>query len=122
MVNLNMNLGGFIKNPILKTNLQQSAGNMADQLKQQAMDFAKAKVDSTKQAITSAVKDTVNAIKKQAISNAKEELTKRLLGGKDTAQSKPDSSQAVKPKPQEQVKGLINNLFKKKAKDPAPTP
>lgn len=117
-VNLNLNLGGFIKKPTVKTDLKQGAASLTDQLKQQATDFAKAKIDSTKKAVTNAVKDTVKAIKNQMISNAKDELTKKLLGGGNAGT---DTQQAPKPKPAEQVKGLINNLFKKKAKDTSGT-
>ena len=107
-----------IKKPTVKTDLKQGAASLTDQLKQQATDFAKAKIDSTKKAVTNAVKDTVKAIKNQMISNAKDELTKKLLGGGNAGA---DTQQAPKPKPAEQVKGLLNNLFKKKAKDTSGT-
>ncbi len=112
-VNLNLKLGGFFNSPTVKTDLKQGVENLADQLKQQAVDFAKAKIDSTKTAITSAVKDTIASIKQQAISAAKDELAKQLPGTKNAGG---DSS---KPKldPKESAKGLINNLFKKKVKD-----
>jgi len=83
------------------------------QLKQQVSDFAKAKIDSTKQAITSAVIDTIASIKKQAIASAKNELLKQLSGNKNTGAD--SNKPAVKP--QDAVKGLINNLFKKKTRD-----
>lgn len=111
-VNLNLKLGGFLKSPVIKTDLKQGAENLADQLKQQVTDFAKAKIDSTKQAVTSAVKDTIASVKKQAIAVAKEELAKQVFGGANaTDTTKP------KPKPQESIKGLMNNLLKKKPKD-----
>lgn len=113
VVNLNLQLGGFFKSPTVKTDIKQSATNLADQLKQQVTDFAKAKIDSTKQAITSAVKDTIASVKKQAIAVAKEELAKQLLGNKNAV----GDSTKPKPKPEESIKGLMNNLFKKKVKD-----
>jgi hypothetical protein len=113
IVNLNLKLGGFLKSPTIKTDLKQGTENLADQLKQQVTDFAKAKIDSTKQAITSAVKDTIASVKKQAVALAKDELTKQVFGNKSgTADSAKTTA-----KPQESVKGLMNNLFKKKAKD-----
>ena len=113
-VNLNLKLGGFLKSPVIKTDLKQGAENLAEQLKQQVTDFAKAKIDSTKQAVTSAVKDTIASVKKQAIAVAKEELAKQVFGsGNATDTTKP------KPKPQESIKGLMNNLLKKKSKDTA---
>jgi hypothetical protein len=113
IVNLNLKLGGFLKSPTIKTDLKQGTENLADQLKQQVTDFAKAKIDSTKQAITSAVKDTIASVKKQAVALAKDELAKQVFGNK----SGTTDSAKTTAKPQESVKGLMNNLFKKKAKD-----
>ncbi|MGC4099830.1 hypothetical protein [Ferruginibacter sp.] len=114
-VNLNLKLGGSITAPTVKTDLKQGAANLADQMKQQVTDFAKAKIDSTKQAVTSAVKDTIKSIKNQALSAAKDELAKQLAGNKNNT----DSGSAPKPKPAESLKGLMNNLLKKKVKDTA---
>ncbi len=110
IINLNIKLGGFITKPTIKTDLKQGAENLAEQLKTQALDFAKAKFDSTKQAVTSAVKDTIAAVKKQAIEAAKDALIKQIAGNKT------DSTGNATPvvKPVESVKGLINDLFKKK--------
>jgi hypothetical protein len=113
IVNLNLKLSGFLSNPTIKTDLKQGAENLADQMKQQALDFAKAKIDSTKTAITSAVKDTIASVKQQAIQAAKDELSKKILNG----QTSPADSGKAKPKPAESVKGLVNDLFKKKVKD-----
>jgi AsmA-like C-terminal region len=115
IVNINLNLGGFIKTPTLKTDIKQQAGKVADQLKQQVTDFAKAKIDSTKQAVTIAIKDTVKSIKNQAVTAAKDELAKKLSGNTNNT----SDSGKVKPNPKESVKGLMNNLFKKKVKDTA---
>jgi hypothetical protein len=116
IVNLNLKLGGFIKSPTIKTDLKQGAANLADQMKQQVTDFAKAKIDSTKQAVTIAVKDTVKSLKNQALNAAKEELAKQLGGGDKNAAT--DSSK-TKMNPKESLKGLMNNLLKKKVKDTA---
>jgi len=115
IINLNLKLGGFITKPTVKTDLKQGAVNLADQLKTQAIDFAKTKIDSTKQAVTNAVKDTIASVKKQALEAAKDQLAKQILGNKT------DTSGNAKPavKPVESVKGLINDLFKKKKKDTA---
>ena len=66
-VNLDLKLGGTLTNPQLKTDLKGAAGNMADALKRQAMRFAQAKADSAKRV----VKDTVAALKGQALDAAK---------------------------------------------------
>ena len=72
----------------------------------------KNKIDSTKKAVTTAVKDTIASIKKQAVAAAKDELTKQLSGGKKLGDSSKTSTN-----PKESIKGLMNNLFKKKVKD-----
>lgn len=115
MINLKLNVSGFFNAPVVKTDLKQGAANLADELKQQATTFAKAKIDSVKQAVTSAVKDTIASVKKQVIAGAKDELFKQISGNKNSGAD----SGNPKPKPQDAVKGLMNNLFKKKVKDTA---
>ena len=113
-MNLKLAMGGTIKNPTLKTDLRQSGETLADQMKEQVKDFAQAKIDSAK----NAAKDTLNSIKKQLADAAKEELRKKLFGGKDTTAASQDSIPAKKPeeKTKESVKGLLDNLLKKKQK------
>jgi hypothetical protein len=115
VVNLHVLMGGTITNPSFKTDLKQSASNLAADLKQQATDFAKQKIDSTKTAVTSTVKDTIASVKKQAADVAKEELRKRLTAEKDTSAT---ISKDPKTKLEETGKGLIEgiNPFKKKKK------
>lgn len=114
VVNLHVLFGGTIMNPTFKTDLKQSASNLAADLKQQATDFAKQKIDSTRTAVTTAVKDTISSVKKQAADVAKEELRRRLTGEKDTSTVAKDP----KTKLEETGKGLIQgiNPFKKKKK------
>jgi hypothetical protein len=116
-VNLKLAMGGTIKNPTLKVDLKQSGETLADQMQQQVKDFAQAKIDSAK----NAARDTLASVKKQLEDAAKEELRKKLFGGKDTATSTQDSVPAKKPeeKTKESVKGLLDNLLKKKQKDTA---
>ncbi|MEP6749544.1 MAG: AsmA-like C-terminal region-containing protein [Bacteroidota bacterium] len=112
VINLKVNMGGSITNPVLKTDLKQAAGSLADDLKQQATDFAKAKIDSTKKVVTAAVKDTIASLKKQAVQAAGDELKKQLFSKGDTTQTD------GKNKAAESAKGLLNNLnpFGKKKK------
>lgn len=115
-VNLKMAMGGTIKNPTLKVDLKQSGEKLADQMQQQVKDFVQAKVDSAKKAAT----DTLNSIKKQLGNAALEELKKRMQNKNDTAATK--DSTPVKnngEKTKESVKGLFDNLLKKKPKDTA---
>ena len=115
VVNLHVLMGGTITNPVFKTDLKQSASTLAADLKEQVTEFAKQKIDSTKTAVTTAVKDTIASVKKQAADLAKEELRKKLTGEKDTTGS---VSKDPKTKLEETGKGLIEgiNPFKKKKK------
>jgi hypothetical protein len=117
VVNLNVKMGGTIMNPQLKTDLKQSANNLADDLKQQAVDFAKQKADSTKLAVKTAVKDTLASAKKQVTQALQDEAKRQLMGTKDSIVSDPKKAL------QETGKGLINSLnpFKKKKQQPDTT-
>jgi len=115
-VNLKLAMGGTIRNPTIKVDLKQTGETLADQMKEQVKDFAQAKIDSAK----NAAKDTLTAIKKQLGDAAKEELRKKLFGIKDTVVVK-DSTPVKNPqdKTKESIKGLFDNLLKKKPKDTA---
>ncbi|MEO6252381.1 MAG: AsmA-like C-terminal region-containing protein [Ferruginibacter sp.] len=116
VVNLKLAMGGTIRNPTITVDLKQTGETLADQMKDQVKDFAQAKIDSAK----NAAKDTLNSIKKQLGNAAKEELRKKLLGIKDTVAIK-DSTAGKNPqdKTKESIKGLFDNLLKKKPKDTA---
>jgi hypothetical protein len=107
VVNLNVKMGGSITNPSVKTDLKNVAGNVTDQLKEQAADFVKAKLDSAKQK----TKDSLNAIKSQVADAAKQEIKNQIFGKDSAGRSPLDSS---KKKTEETIKSTINNLFKKK--------
>ena len=113
IVNLQVKLGGFMNNPTVKTDLKQTAGNLALDLKQQATDFAQAKIDSTKKAVTATVKDTIASVKKQLLQDAKSEITKKLLGEKDSSGNAADPKKTL----EEAGKGLLKgfNPFRKKS-------
>jgi hypothetical protein len=117
VINLNVKMGGTISNPQIKTDLKQSATNLADDLKQQVTDFAKQKIDSTKLAVTTAVKDTLASAKKQATQALKDELNKQLFAKKDSTAT--SGSSDPKKALEKTGKGLIDNLnpFKKKKKE-----
>lgn len=116
VVNLKVHMGGTMTSPTVQTDLKQAASSLADDLKQQAADFAKAKIDSTKTAVTSAVKDTVASLKKQALKSAEDELKKQLLGGKKDTAQQGGGTEDSKKKAAESAKGLLDNLnpFRKK--------
>ena len=110
-LNLNVKMEGTITNPIIKTDLKQVASSVADEMKQQAMDFVKNTADTTKKTIT----DSANAIKNQAVKDIKEEITKQLLGGqKDSASASEKPLDNTKKNAEKIVKNTLNNLLKKK--------
>lgn len=115
-IHLNVLLGGNILKPTYKTNLQETAGNTINGLKDQAATLVKNKADTVK----TAIKDTLQSVKNQAVKTvkeaAKEELTKQLLGGKkDTSNpaTTTNKTEELKNAGKEAVKG-IGNIFKKK--------
>jgi hypothetical protein len=61
----------------------------------------------------------LNSIKKQLGEAAKEELSKQLFGKKDNAADSTTAPKNATEKAKESVKGLLNNVLKKKAKDTA---
>ncbi|MBK8522325.1 MAG: AsmA-like C-terminal region-containing protein [Chitinophagaceae bacterium] len=116
VVNLKLAMGGTFTNPSIKVDLKQSGEKLADQMQQQVKDFAQAKIDSAKKA----AQDTLTSIKKQLGNAALEELRKKMQNKKDTVAAK--DSTPVKnsgDKTKESVKGLFDNLLKKKPKDTA---
>ena len=117
IVNLKLSMEGTIKNPSLKVDLKQSGESLAEQMQQQVKDFAQAKIDSAK----SAAKDTLASIKKQLGDAAWKELQKKLYDKKDSVTITDSATPAKKPedKTKESVKGLFDNLLKKKPKDTA---
>lgn len=115
-VNLKLGMEGTVSNPAIKVDLKQSGETLAAQMKEQVKEFAQAKIDSAK----SAAKDTLNSLKKQLGNAAKEELQNQLFGKKEEAAA--DSAAPPKnatEKAKESVKGLLNNVLKKKPKDTA---
>jgi hypothetical protein len=109
-IHLNVLLGGNIMKPTYKTDLQETASNTVNNLKDQAATLVKNKIDTVK----SALKDTVNAIKQKAVASVKDELTKQLTGKKDSSGTKSQPLQDAGKQAQQSVKNSLGNLFKKK--------
>ncbi len=112
IVNLQVKLGGFINDPTVKTDLKQAAGNLALDLKTQATDFAKAKIDSTKNVVKQETAKAVDTVKKQLVNQAKQELGNLINGKKDSTGQTADPKKTL----EDAGKGLLKNLnpFKKK--------
>ncbi|HTM92947.1 MAG TPA: AsmA-like C-terminal region-containing protein, partial [Flavisolibacter sp.] len=108
MIDLNVKMGGSIANPVIKTDLKQTAGDVTKELKQQATAFVQQKTEETKQTL----KDTATAIKNQVVSEVKNELVKQLTGTKDSTNN--SSMQDTKQKTVETLKNTFGGLLKKK--------
>lgn len=110
-INLTVKMEGSITHPVIKTDLKESAGSVAAEMKQQATDFVKSQIDSTK----NIVRDSANAIKDQVIKDLKEDISKQLLGAKnDSASSSGKPLENVKKNAEKTLKNTFNNLLRKK--------
>ncbi len=103
-------MGGSLTNPTIKTDLKEVAGDAVADIKQQAVEFAQEKVETEKQK----VKDSVNAVKNQVITDVKEDLKNKIFGNKDSVQT--NNTDSTKKKAEQTIKNTINDLFKKKKK------
>lgn len=114
-VDLSFKMGGTIANPTLRTELKEVAGDAVKEMQQQAVDFAKAKVDTVKQTI----RDSLSSVKNQVVNDLKKEAQDRLFGNKDSVRS--GSMDSTKKKSEQTIKNTINNIFNKKKKPAADT-
>jgi uncharacterized protein involved in outer membrane biogenesis len=110
-VDLPVKIGGTLTSPVLKMDLKSALTSTAGNLKQQATDLVKARVDSAKQQL----KDTAQSMGKQALKDAGNTLKDQLMGNKDTTGKKTESLDDKKKKLQDAGKGLLDGLMKKKA-------
>ena len=90
--------------------MKQTANSLAQDIKQQATTFIQTKIDSTKAAVTAAIKDTIKTVKQQVINDVKNEVIKQIFKTGDTTNNDP------KKKAEEAGKNLLKDLnpFKKK--------
>jgi hypothetical protein len=113
-VHLQVLMAGNILKPSLKTDLRESANN----LKAQATELVKNKIDTIK----NTVRDSVNQIKNNAVNSLKNELKNQLSGKKDSTQTgsgKPLEN--VGRQAGEAAKNTLNSLFGKKKSNAADT-
>ena len=109
MVDLNVKMTGSLSNPAIHIDLKQVAGDAIKELKQQAVDFAKEKAESMKQA----VKDSVNAVKNQVAADLKDEIKDKIFGSKDSTQ-KTGNLDSTKKKAGETIKNTLVIFLKRK--------
>jgi hypothetical protein len=113
MVDLSVKMGGTVTNPSIKIDLQKVVGDAADELKEQAKDFAQQKIDSAK----ARAKDTLTVIKEKAKEEAKEKLLDKVFG-KDTVKTNPADTSKKKADP---LKDKLKSIFTKPKKPAADT-
>ncbi|HET9747456.1 MAG TPA: AsmA-like C-terminal region-containing protein [Chitinophagaceae bacterium] len=113
MVDLSVKMGGSISNPSLKIDLQKVAGDAADDLKEQAKDFAKQKIDSAK----ARTKDTLNVLKDKVKVEVKDKLLEQVFG-KDSLKS---NNPADSSKKKGETFNKLKNMFIKPKKPAADT-
>ena len=114
MVDLSVKMGGTVTNPSIKIDLQKVVGDAADELKEQAKDFARQKIDSAK----ARAKDSLIVIKEKAKDEAKEKLLEQVFG-KDTV--KANNPADTSKKKSDPLKDKIKNIFIKPKKPVADT-
>ena len=113
IINLSLKLTGTISNPSLTVNLKDVAGDVLNDIKEQAEDFAKAKADSLLQK----TKDSLNAVKNKAEQKAKEELAQKgidttnlnIKNAKDTLVKRVTDS--LKKRAKDSLKKKLKGLF-----------
>ena len=109
VVDLNIKMGGSINDPVIKTDLKDAAGDVSNQMKQQATAFVEQKTEAAKQTL----KDSVAVVKQQVVENVKTQVVNQLLGNKDTA-NQGNSLQDTKEKATGTLKNTLGGFFKKK--------
>lgn len=107
-VHLQVKMGGTMLNPQFKTDLKEVADNMADRLKQQAIDFAKTKSDSSKRMVT----DTALSVKKQIEEDIREDIRRIII--RDTTAGKSAGLDSAGRRVKESGKGVLEELLKRK--------
>ncbi|MFY0254911.1 AsmA-like C-terminal region-containing protein [Chitinophaga sp. 30R24] len=107
-VHLQILMAGNLLKPSIKTDLREAASN----LKSQATELVKNKIDTVK----NTVKDSLNQIKNTAVNNLKNELKNQLTGKKDTTATVSSGKplENVGKQAGESVKNTLKNLFGKK--------
>jgi len=117
MVNLKVNLSGFINEPIFKIDLKEAASSLKDEITKQAKDFAKAKVDSAKQV----VKDTIQVLQKEIFRDASEELKKQIFKKDSTVSTDTAKKTKTQDRVKEAGKGILDKINPLKKPKPVDT-
>jgi hypothetical protein len=104
-VNLTVNITGTMTSPKIETNLKNVAGDAVNTIKEEIKKEVEKKIDSVKHV----VKDTVQAIKKEVVNVAKDEIKKQVFGDTTKTTTNPTIQKAG-----DEIKKGLDGLFKKK--------
>ncbi|RYY53387.1 MAG: hypothetical protein EOO09_18195 [Chitinophagaceae bacterium] len=119
IIDLNVKMKGSMTNPSISTDLKQVAGDAVNDLREQAQDFAQAKLDSAK----ARAKDSLQVVKEKLTNELKNEVKDKLtekLFGRDTTAA-PKSSDSTKGSTEKVIKNTLKDLLNKKKKNTADT-
>ncbi|NOT51254.1 MAG: hypothetical protein HOP10_08255 [Chitinophagaceae bacterium] len=113
-ISLNIKVTGTLSNPSIGINLEQVVGDVMEDLKDQAKDYAQEKIDSLK----AKAKDTI-ASKVDKVKDSLKQKLKDQLFGKDTAQQNNNPADTSKKSSGGIIKDKIKDIFNrnKKPKD-----
>ncbi len=112
-VDLNIKMLGSISNPSIKTDLKAVAGDAVQDLKEQAKDFAQAKIDSAKQTL----KDSIKSASGKVLDDLKNQARDRIFGTGDSTQ-KAVPLDSTKKKAGETIKKTFGDILNRKKKTP----
>lgn len=115
-VNLHVKVSGSLSNPSIGIDLKEMAGDVIDDIKEQAKDFVQAKLDSAKQK----AKDSLAAVKDKIEEKLKDKLKEKIFG-KDTTTQTPPPADTTKKKPGSGIKDKIKDIFNKPKKTASDT-
>ncbi|MET0635152.1 MAG: AsmA-like C-terminal region-containing protein [Chitinophagaceae bacterium] len=109
MIDLNVKMKGTLTNPSIGTDLKQVAGDAVGDLKDQAKDFAQAKLDSAKVR----AKDSLQVVKEKITNEVKDKLKDKIFG---TDTSKGTSTDTTRVNSGKAIKNTLKDLLNKKKK------
>ncbi|RYY60359.1 MAG: hypothetical protein EOO05_10150 [Chitinophagaceae bacterium] len=112
VIDLNVKMKGSFTNPSISTDLKQVAGDAVSDLKEQAQDFAQAKLDSAK----ARAKDSLQVVKEKLTNEVKDKLTEKIFGKDTSAAAKADTTKGSTEKV---IKNTLKDLLNRKKKNAA---
>ncbi len=111
-VNLNVKMTGSIANPNIGIDLKEMAGDVMDEIKEQAKDFIQSRLDSAKQK----AKDSLAAVKDKITEKLKDKLKDKIFG-KDTVPPDNNPQDTVPKQPtKDKIKDKLKDIFLKPKK------